>query len=181
MAFEKYKDNYSLASRVHRLAWMAAHTILIRPFALPLFSKWRNLIFRAFGAEIGANSKICASAEIWAPWNLKMGQHTCIGPHTVIYNPGIIELGNKVTISQYTYLCTATHDYQTKKNTLYAKPIKVDDYAWVAARAFVGPGVNIGEGAVVGATSSVYKDVAPWTVVGGNPAKYIKDRVMREG
>jgi putative colanic acid biosynthesis acetyltransferase WcaF len=133
---------------------------------------------RAFGAKIGKGSIIHASAEIWAPWNLEVGQITCVGPHAILYNPGKIRLGSKVVISQYSYLCTATHQYDNKLNTLYWKDINVCDYAWIAADSFVGPGVTIGEGAVVGARGCVFKDVEPWTVVGGNPAKFIKKRVI---
>ena len=107
-----------------------------------------------------------------------VGCRTCIGPHAIIYNPGKITLGNKVVISQYAYLCTASHDYESKENKLCWQDISIDDYAWVAARTFVGPGVHIGTYAVVGATASVYKDVEPWTVVGGNPAKFIKKRII---
>lgn len=88
-------------------------------------------------------------------------------------------MGNKVVISQYSYLCTATHDYESEANTLCWKTIEVGNYAWVAADTFVGPGVTVGEGAVVGARAVVFKDVEPWTVVGGNPAKFIKKRVVK--
>ncbi len=176
--FDKYVDNYSLRNRIKRLSWNICHAILIRPFSLPLFNRWRICVFRLFGAKVGAHSKICASADIWAPWNLIVGQHTALGPHTIIYNPGKITLGNKVTISQYSYLCTATHDYESPLHTLYSRPIVIHDYAWVAARAFVGPGVTIGSYAIVGATASVFKDVPHHAIVGGNPARLIKTRLL---
>lgn len=178
--FEKYVDNYSLGEKLHRLCWNICRTLMFRPFGLPIFSKWRNAVLRMWGAKIGRGSIVHASADIWAPWNLEIGLQTCVGPHTILYNPGKIILGNKVSISQYAYLCTATHDYEAKAHTLYWKPIVVGDRAWVAARSFVGPGVTIGEGAIVGATASAYKDVAAWTIVGGNPAKEIKKRVIRD-
>lgn len=176
--YEKYVDNYTLRGRIKRLSWNICHAILIRPFSLPLFSRWRIAIFRLWGAKIGAHSKIHASAEVWAPWNLEVGQHTAIGPHTIIYNPGKITLGSKVTISQYAYLCTATHDYESPLHTLYSRPILIQDYAWVAARAFIGPGVAIGSYAIVGATASVFKDVPHHAIVGGNPARVIKVRQL---
>lgn len=178
--FEKYKDTYTFKSRVKRLVWNVCALTLLRPFTLPCFRCWRLWLLRCWGAKIGKGCDIHASAVIWAPWNLEIGQRTCIGSKAIIYNPGRVILGNKVAISQYSYLCTATHDYESRSHTLYSRPIIVDDYAWVAARAFVGPGVHVGEYAVVGATASVYKDVAPWTVVGGNPAKFIKKRVIRD-
>lgn len=177
--YKKYVDNYTLGSRVRRLAWNICYAVLFRPFGLPIFKKWRSFLLRCWGAKIGKGSIVHASALIWAPWNLEIGILTCIGPHTNIYNPGKIILGNKVVISQYSYLCTATHDYESEANTLCWKTIEVGNYAWVAADTFVGPGVTVGDGAVVGARAVVFKDVEPWTVVGGNPAKFIKKRVVK--
>ena len=167
--YEKYIDNYTIGNKLHRLLWNVCCAMFFRPFRLPVFKRWRNMILKAFGAKIGKGSIVHASANIWAPWNLEVGLRTCIGPKTIIYNPGKITLGNKVTISQYSYLCTATHDYESKLHTLYAKPITIGDRAWVAADAFVGPGVTIGEGAVVGARACVFKDVEPWTVWEATP------------
>ena len=178
--YKKYIDNYTFGNRVKRLAWTICYAVLFRPFGLPYFKRWRSFLLRCWGAKIGKGSIVHSSARIWAPWNLELGILTCIGPHTRIYNPGKIKLGNKVTVSQYSYLCTATHDYETKANTLYWKPIEIHDYAWIAADAFVVMGVTIGEGAVVGARAVVFKNVEPWMVVGGNPAKSIKKRVMKD-
>ena len=174
--FEDYPDSYTLLNRVKRLSWNICHAILIRPFSLPFFNRWRIFVFRIWGAKISAHGRIYASANVWAPWNLELGQYAIIGPHTIIYNPAKITLGNKVTISQYSYLCTATHDYESPLHTLYSRPITLHDYAWVAARAFVGPGVTIGSYAIVGATASVFKDVPHHAIVGGNPARLIKTR-----
>lgn len=177
--YEKYIDNYTTGNKIKRLCWNICCFILFRPFALPVFNNWRCFILRIWGTKIGKGSIIHASSNIWAPWNLEIGQRTCIGPNTVIYNPGKIILGNKVAISQYSYLCTASHDYNSKFHTLYWKSIIIKDFAWIAADSFIGPGVTIGEGAVVGARAAVFKDVDPWTVVGGNPAKYIKQRILK--
>lgn len=88
-------------------------------------------------------------------------------------------IGNNVTISQYAFLCAATHDYEDATMPLVTAPIVIDNGAWICAASFVGPGVTIGEGAVVGAKAVVTKDVAPWDVVAGNPAKPVKKRVLR--
>lgn len=176
--FEKYKDNYSKKNKIKRLCWNFFCFIFFKPFGLPIFNNWRNFLLGIWGAKIGKGSIIYASSNIWAPWNLEIGQRSCIGPKTIIYNPGKIILGNKVVISQYSYLCTATHNYNSKLNTLFWKPIVVYDRAWIAADAFIGPGVTIGEGAVIGARATVFKNVEPWTVVGGNPAKFIKKRIL---
>ncbi len=83
-------------------------------------------------------------------------------------------------MSQYSYLCAATHDYTQLSMPLVPKPIRVGSRAWIAADVFVGPGVTVGDGAVVGARSSVFRDVPSWTVVGGSPAKRLKRRVVGE-
>ena len=176
---EKYKDRLSYRNKMRRLLWNIVRVIFFKPFGLPVFKHWRNFILKLFGAKIGKGSVVRANAMIWDPRNLIMGKRTCIGPYAKIYNPAPIILGDKVTISQYAYLCTASHDITDKDHPLITKNIKVESFAWVAADAFVGMGVTIGEGAVVGARAAVFKDVEPWTVVGGNPAKFIKKRELK--
>ena len=105
-----------------------------------------------------------------------MMEHSCLASDVDCYNVAPIIIGANSTVSQGAYLCTASHDITDPLNPLITAPIIIEDQAWIGARAFVGMGVTIGQGAVVGATASVYKDVAPWTVVGGNPAKFIKER-----
>ena len=124
-------------------------------------------------------SLIYPNARIFAPWNLKIGNLSCIGPNVEIYNKAEVCIGNNVVISQGAYLCTASHDISSPVMKLVTKKIQVEDYAWISARATILPGVTIGEGAVVAAGAVVVKDVEPWTVVGGNPAKFIKKRVLR--
>jgi putative colanic acid biosynthesis acetyltransferase WcaF len=90
----------------------------------------------------------------------------------------VIKIGAYSTISQYSYLCTASHDYRSLKMPLVAAPITIGERVWITADVFVGPGVTIGEGSVVLARSTVLKSVDSWMVVGGNPAKVIKARVL---
>lgn len=140
----------------------------------------RNLILRLFGAKIPMNSLVYNSCKIWMPWNLTVGYDSCIGPHTQLYNKAPIIIGDNVVVSQGANLCTASHDISDSSHSLVTAPIVIRDRAWVASDAFVGMGVTIGEGAVVGARGCVFKDVEPWTVVGGNPAKFIKKRVIKD-
>lgn len=180
MEVEAYHECLSLRNKLHRLVWNITCLFLFRPFAGPLFWRWRNFILLLFGAKIGKGSKISASAKIWAPWNLQIGDYTAIGASANCYNPACIILGSKVVISQGAYLCTASHDISDPKNPLITSPIQVESFAWVAADAFIGMGVTVGQGAVVGARAAVFKDVESWTVVGGNPAKFIKKRIVKE-
>ena len=105
---------------------------------------------------------------------------SCIGPNTPIYNKDKIIIGEHCVISQNAYLCTASHNINDLNHTLITAPIILRNRVWIASDAFVGMGVTIGEGAVVGARGCVFKDVEPWTVVGGNPAKFIKKRIIKE-
>jgi putative colanic acid biosynthesis acetyltransferase WcaF len=90
-----------------------------------------------------------------------------------------IRIGAHATVSQYCFLCTASHDIETADMPLVTSSIQIGEGAWIAADVFVGPGVKIGQGAVVGVRSTVLKDVEPWTVVAGNPAKFIKRRELK--
>ena len=175
-----YECKLGLRNKLQRLGWNTVRLLFFRPFGLPVFNPWRLFLLRCFGARIGKGCKVYASAEVWAPWNLEMGDYVCLAPRVNCYNVDKIKIGTKVTVSQYSYLCSASHDFEDPRMPLTTAPIVIGDRVWVCADVFVGPGVTIGAGAVVGARSSVYKDVAPWTVVGGNPAKFIKKRVLRE-
>ena len=172
--YKEVKKHY-----LKRLLWLVVRETIFRSIVIPKFYPIRNLILRCFGAKISLYANVYSTSKIWAPWNLKIGYHSIIGPHTIIYNKDKIEIGCGAVVSQYAYLCTAGHDINDPHMSLVTKPIRIENNAWVAADAFVGPGVTIGEGAVVGARACVFKDVEPWTVVGGNPAKFIKRRQIR--
>ena len=174
--YEAYKDSLTWGNKLRRAMWNVFCVLFFRPFAGPLFKKWRVFVLRLWGAKIGVHCAINQSAKIWAPWNLVCGQHTAIGEKAQIYNVDKITIGDKVTISQGAYLCTASHDIRCINKPLITKPIKIESLSWICADAFVSMGVTIGKGAVVGARAAVFKDVEPWTVVGGNPAKFIKKR-----
>jgi putative colanic acid biosynthesis acetyltransferase WcaF len=133
-------------------------------------------MLRLLGAKIGHAVQIYATVEIFAPWKLEIGDESAVGHRAILYNLGQIKIGRQVTISNGAHLCAGTHDYTKPDLPLIKPPITIDDCAWICADAFVGPGVCVGEGAVVGAASVVVKDVPPWNVVAGNPAKTIKLR-----
>jgi len=114
------------------------------------------------------------------PWNLEIGDWSSIGEHAYIYNLGMIRIGKAATISYRSHLCAGTHDYEDPTMPLLKPPIFIGNQAWICTEAFVGPGVAVGEGAVVGARAVVVKDVSPWTVVAGNPALIVKQRVLKQ-
>lgn len=158
-----------------RVLWNTTWLLLYRPSPRN-FHIWRRFLLRLFGARIGRRAHPYPSARIWAPWNLSMGDDSCISEHVDCYSVDYVTIGANATVSQYSFLCTASHDFNDPAMPLVTAPISIGARAWITADVFVGPGVTVGEGAVVGARSSVFTDVPCWTVVAGNPAKAIHDR-----
>lgn len=169
---------HSLTNRLARVLWGLVYTFLFRPSPRPLH-RWRNLILRAFGARLHPTARVYPRARIWGPWNLIMGAHACIADDVDVYNVRPITIGESSTVSQYSYLCGATHDYEDPVHPLVPKPITIGKNVWIAADVFVGPGLTIGDGTVVGARSTVLKDLPEWTVAVGNPARGVKPRIIR--
>lgn len=155
-----------------RAVWGLVWLTMYRPSPAPLHA-WRRFLLRLFGAKIGAGAHPYPSSRIWAPWNLVMAEHSCLSHYVDCYCVDRIELGVHATVSQYSFLCTATHDYTQSEFPLKTAPILIGAHAWVTADVFVGPGVKVGEGAVIGARSTVFRDVKPWTVVAGNPPSVV--------
>ena len=176
-------EGVSLRTKCRRLFCELITVLFFKPFPTSLFKLWRLFLLRLFGAEVVSSANVYSSVKIWAPWNLKMGRNSCLGPNVICYNQSLIELKEGAVVSQYAYLCTAGHDismFNSAEEGLVVAPITIHENAWIGARAYIGMGVEIGECAVVGATASVYKDIEPYMVVGGNPAKFIKKRVFND-
>ncbi len=163
----------SMINKAGRAMWQVVWLVAYRPSPRP-FHAWRRWLLRLFGAKVERGAHPYPSARIWAPWNLTMGEGSCIGDYVDCYSVDRVTLESYATISQYTFLCTASHDYTVSEKPVFTAPIRIGRRAWVAADVFIGPGVTIGQGAVVGARASVFRNVDSWTVVGGNPARIIK-------
>jgi putative colanic acid biosynthesis acetyltransferase WcaF len=176
----KYKSDFSVKNKIVRVLWNIVYVILFRPFSLPFFRKWRIFLLNSFSAKVSYKSLVHSSARVWGPWNLVMEEYSCMGKEVDCYNQGLIVIKKNAVVSQKTYLCASSHDISSVDHTLIKSFVIIEEQAWVAADAFIGPGVTIGKGAVVGARSAVFKDVEPWAVVGGNPAKFIKKRVFNK-
>ena len=140
---------------------------------------WKRFLLRMFGAKVHPTAQVYSSARIYYPANLTMEAYSCLADGVECYNVAPVTVGAHSTISQGTLLCTASHDITDSHHRLVTAPIVVEDQVWIGARAYIGMGVVVRQGAVVGATASVYKTVEPWTVVGGNPARFIKKREIR--
>jgi putative colanic acid biosynthesis acetyltransferase WcaF len=169
---------YSRKELFLRVLW-GSGKIAFRLTPRPFFGL-RRLILRVFGAKVGVNVNIYPSALIYYPWNLEIGDDSSIGEWALVYNLGSVRIGSRTTISQRAHLCAGTHDYRSPALPLIKPPIVIGDEVWVCADAFVGPNVTVGAGAVVGACSVVTRDVEPLAVVAGNPARFIKSRVIKE-
>lgn len=169
---------YGRSEYLGRVLW-GLMSPLFRWSPRPLFG-WRRMLLRLFGAQIGRQVHIYPSARIYLPWNLIIGDQASIGEWALIYNLGLVKIGERATVSHRAHLCAGTHDYKDSTLPLLRLPIEIGAQAWVCADAFIGPNVRIGESAIVGAGSVVVKDISAWQIVAGNPAKLIKMRNMKE-
>lgn len=134
---------------------------------------WRRFLLRCFGAQVGKSVIIRPSAEITYPWKIELGDHCWIGDSVVLYSLGVIKIGDRSVISQRTYLCTGSHDYMSRNFDIYAQDILIGSRCWLGTDVFVAPGINVGDGSVVGARSSVFKDIGPNCVAVGSPCRVI--------
>lgn len=177
----KYQNRHSVKSKLARVSWNVVYSLIFRwmPTGFATSRLVRIGLLKMFGAKIGANSTMHGSAKVWQPWNLTMGRQSTIGSRVDCYAVDKIIIGDQVVISQDAYLCTASHDISSPTMELKTAPIRVGSNCWICAHAIILPGVTIGEGAVVGAGAVVTRDVDPWTVVGGNPARIISWRTIK--
>jgi len=169
------RPSFTLRQRLRRLAWNICWQFFFHLSPRPLHA-WRAWLLKAFGAKLGANCHFLPTSVIWAPWNLECEDLVVVGGGAEIYNQGPIRLGSHTTVSQGAYLCASTHDFNDPAFPLIAYSINVGAYAWICARAVVGPGVDVGEGAVLGLASVATRNLEPWCVYAGAPAVKVKER-----
>ncbi len=173
---DRHRSPYSLGEKVRRVLWSVAEATLFR-LTWPTWYGYRGWLLRRFGAKVDRQARVRRTCRFVCPWNVTLGANTATGDGVIFYALGSITVGKRVTISQYAHLCAGTHDYRDPEAMpLIRAAITVHDDAWVAADAFVGPGVTVGAGALLGARGVACKDLEPWTIYAGNPAKAIKPR-----
>lgn len=177
---DRARSPYPAREQARRALWL----LLGQPLFRATFHNWyapRRAMLRLFGARVAPDARLRPTVRIEQPWNLAIGSNTAVGDRVTLYCLGPVTLGDHVSISQGAHLCAGTHDYTRADLPLLRPPIAVRDHAWVAADAFLGPGVTVGEGALVAARAVVVKDAAGWTIHAGNPARPIKPRPIPPG
>ncbi len=170
---------YTRGEQARRVAWSVG-SWLIRLSPRPCFA-WRRGVLRLFGARVGAHVYIYPTTHLYMPWNVEIGDWSALGEDVLIYSLGRVRIGRSVTISYRSHVCAGTHDLNDPTLPLLKPPVTIEDYVWVGTEAFIGPGVTVSSGAIVGARAVVVKNVASLDVVGGNPARVISRRRMRGG
>ena len=170
------QPSFTLRNRAARALWNLTWLLLFRPSPRPLHA-WRAFLLRLFGARVGRHAHVYPAVKVWAPWNLHIGSHVGIADGVTLYSMEAITIGDHAVVSQGAHLCCGSHDYNSPSFQLFAKPIVLEPYVWVCAESFLGPGVRVTEGSVVGARSVVTRSLeVPWTVYAGTPCKEVGRR-----
>jgi len=155
--------------------WWLVQAILFHP-SPQVFYGWRRFLLRLFGARVGKGVLIRPSVTVTYPWKLTIGDWSWVGDNATLYTLGEIVIGDNAVVSQHVYLCAGSHDFARPTFDLYARPVRIEAEAWVAAHAFVGPGVTVGRGAILGACSVAFSDVPAGMICAGNPFQVIRPR-----
>ena len=153
--------------------------LVLARFTPPPLHGWRRLVLRAFGAQVGRGARVHGSAAVWLPANLTLGDNALIGPGVRLYNQGQISIGARSVISQRAHICASTHDVRDPLFQLVLRPVQIGAQCWVAAEAFVGPGVTMGDRAVLGARAALFGNATADGIYAGNPAVFVKERQLR--
>ncbi|MEY2943460.1 MAG: hypothetical protein RLY97_1474 [Pseudomonadota bacterium] len=170
--------SFSLSNRLIRLVWGVVWLLLCR-FTPPVMHRWRGFVLRCFGAQLGRGVRVYGSVKIWLPSNLALGDYAMIGPDARLYNQGFIRIGAKTVISQRAHICASSHDVRDPLFQLILRPVVIGDGCWVAAEAFVGPGVVMGDRSVLAARGALFGAAEADGIYSGNPAVFLKKREMR--
>ncbi len=161
--------------RLTRVAWSVVWKLLGSWTPIPFFA-WRRMLLRLFGARLADTARVYPTVEVWYPANLEMADWACLADGVICYSMAPIRLEKYALVSQRAHLCAGTHDPDDPNFQLRVAPITIEANAWVAAEAFVGPGVTIHRGAVLGARGVLFRDLPAFAIAAGNPAKILRYR-----
>jgi len=154
--------------------WLLVQALLVASWVPG--SAHRAWLLRLFGARIGRGSVLKPGLKVKFPWRLVMGDHVWLGEGVWIDNLAPVRIGSHCCVSQGAYLCTGSHDWESARFKLVVRPIEILDHAWICARAVVGPGIVVGEGAVLSLGSVATRDLEAWTICSGVPAEAVRKR-----
>lgn len=174
---DRNRSPYSTREKIARMVWATVQATLFR-LSFHNWYGWRRALVRLFGANLAPEVRLRRTVRIECPWNLAMGPHSTAGDGAILYCLGPVRIGARVSISQYAHICAGSHDHRRDDFPLLRLPITIEDDVWVAADAFVGPNVTVGAGVILGARGCAFKDLTPWTIYGGNPARPLGPREM---
>jgi len=166
-------------SRVWQVAWFFVGLPILRCSLLPS-SALRVFLLRCFGAQIATGVIVKPGVRVKYPWHLQVGKHSWLGEDCWIDNLVDVRIGSNVCISQGAYLCTGNHNWSDPAFGLIVDPIILNDGSWVGAKAFIAPGITLGECAVAAAGSVVNKNIPDFEVHAGNPAQFVRRRQFHE-
>ncbi|HEX3435516.1 MAG TPA: putative colanic acid biosynthesis acetyltransferase [Pseudacidobacterium sp.] len=166
---------FPLRNRAMRLLWNVCYTLLFRISPRPCFA-WRAMLLKLFGAQLGPTCKFYPKSRIWAPWNLICEDLVAVADDAELYNPSPLYMGSHCIVSQGAYICGATHEYNDPSFRLVHFPIRLGAYSWICARGAVNPGVNVGDGAILALGAIATRDLEPFGIYAGVPARKVKER-----
>ena len=172
----RYKRSFS--ERAKSALWLFVNATFFRLSPFFMYG-WRAFVLRCFGAKIGHSVRIKRTAVFKYPWNLYLDDEVLICDRAHVFCEDVVEIGRRAQIGESTWILTASHEVNSVSFSRVKRPVRVGPCVWIATNAMV-LGRNVGEGAVVAAGAVVTKNVEPWTVVGGNPAKFIRKRELRD-
>jgi putative colanic acid biosynthesis acetyltransferase WcaF len=167
---------FSMWNRVARQLWNICYALFYRLSPRPMHA-WRQMLLQLFGAKMGPKCHFYPKSKVWAPWNLVCEDRVSLADDAELYNPSPMYLGSHAIVSQGAYVCGATHLYNEVSFKLVSFPMRLGAYSWICAKASINPGVNVGDGAILALGSIATKDLEPFGIYAGTPAKKVKERL----
>ncbi len=143
-AEDRHTSPYSTQEKLRRLLWSITQATFFR-FSFHTWNRWRIFLLRSYGATIEDTCIVRRTLKVECPWNLTVGENSCLGDGVILYCLGKVTIGDRVSISQHAHLCAGTHDYTKDDMPLLRHPISIGDDVWLATDSFVGPNVTVGE------------------------------------
>lgn len=176
---DAYSSPWSRKEAILVRVWEVVWNIAVR-WMPKITSRWYVFLLKLFGCKISGKPYVAPTCRIYAPWLLTLKDHCALGSRSEVYNLGPVIIGAKTTVAQYVYLCNGTHDFSNERMPLIVGTMVIGEKVFVGAKSIILPGLTIGDNAIIGAGAVLTHDAEAWGIYGGNPARFIKWRVMKE-